>query len=73
MGGDGLSDVSAGASEGVGGMVNGTGLTSGSIARSGASGGDSSVEAETCIDSELAEVGRFSECDRGGFGKEVLG
>ena len=32
MGGDGVSDVSAGA----GGMVNGAGLTSRSIARSGA-------------------------------------
>ena len=35
MGGDGVSDISAGAGEGVGGMVNGTGLTSGSIATSG--------------------------------------
>ena len=39
MGGDGIRDVSAGASEGVGGMMNGTGLTSGFIARSGACGG----------------------------------
>ena len=39
MGGDGVSDVSAGVGEGVGRMVNGTGLTSGSIARSGAYGG----------------------------------
>ena len=43
MGGDGVSDISAGAGEGVGGMVNGAGLTSGSIARSGASGGGSTV------------------------------
>ena len=42
MGGDGVSDISAGAGEGVGGMVNGTGLTSGSIARSGACGGGDS-------------------------------
>ena len=35
MGGDGVSDIG----EGVGGMVNGTGLTLGSIARSGACGG----------------------------------
>ena len=42
IGGDGVSDISAGAGEGVGRMVNGAGLTSGSIARSGASGdGDS--------------------------------
>ena len=38
MGGDGVSDISAGAGEGVGGMVNGAGLTSESIARLGASG-----------------------------------
>ena len=43
MGGDGVSDVNAAASEGVGGMVNGTGLTSGSIARSGASEGGTSA------------------------------
>ena len=35
MGGDGVSDISVGAGEGVGGMVNGAGLISGSIARSG--------------------------------------
>ena len=43
MDGDGVSDVSAGAGEGDGGMMNGTGLTSGPIARSGACGGGSSV------------------------------
>ena len=42
MGGDGVSDVSAGAGEGVGGMVNAAGLKSGSIARSGACGGGDS-------------------------------
>ena len=36
MGSDGVSDISAGAGEGVGGMVNGTGLTLGSVAWSGA-------------------------------------
>ena len=46
MGGDGVSDVSAGA-DGVGRMVNGTGLTSGSIARPGACEGGSSVGTET--------------------------
>ena len=61
MGGDGVSDVSAG----VGGMVNGAGLTSGSITRSGACGDDSTVGAETGVDNELAEVGRFSESDGG--------
>ena len=39
MGGDGVSDISAGAGKEVGGMVNGTGLTLGSVARSGACGG----------------------------------
>ena len=39
MGGNGVSNISARAGEGVGGVVNGAGLTSGSIARSGASGG----------------------------------
>ena len=39
MGGDGVSDISAGAGEGVGGLVNGAGLTSGSISRLGACGG----------------------------------
>ena len=50
MDGDGISDVSAGAGKTVGGMVNGTGLTSGSIARSGAYGGGSSVGAESRVD-----------------------
>ena len=57
MGGDGVSDISAGAGEGVGGMVNGTGLTSGSIPWLKACGGGSSLGAETRIDNELVEVG----------------
>ena len=72
MGGDRASDINAGASEGVCGMVNGAGLTSGSIARSGASGGGSTVGAETRVN-ELAKVRVFSEGDRRGFGKKVLG
>ena len=55
MGGDGVSDVSAGAGEEVGGMVNGAGLISGSIARSGACGSGSSVEAETHVDRSLSK------------------
>ena len=50
MGGDGVSEISAGAGEGVGGMVNVAGLTLGSIARSGTNGGGSTVGTETCID-----------------------
>ena len=69
MGGDGVSDISAGAGEGVGGKVNGAGLTSGSIARPGAS----TVAAETRVDNELAKVRGFTESDRWGFGKKVLG
>ena len=72
MGGD-ESDISAGAGEGVGGMVNRTGLTSGSIPRLGGCRGGSSVGAEMCIENELVEVEEFSEGDRGGFGKKVLG
>ena len=73
MGGDGLSDISAGAGEGVGGTVDGAGLTSGSIARSGASEGGSTVGAETRVNSELAKVRGSSEGDRRGFGKKFLG
>ena len=50
MGGDGVSDISVGAGEGVGRMVNGAGLTSWSIARLGASGGSTTVGAETRVD-----------------------
>ena len=55
MGGIGVSDISTRAGEGVGGVVNGAGLTSGSIARSGASGGGSIVGTETGVN-ELAKV-----------------
>ena len=64
MGGDGVSDIRAGAGEGVDGMVNAVGLTSGSIARSGASGGGSTVGTETGVDNELAKVRGFSEGGR---------
>ena len=73
MGGDGVSDISAGAGEGVGRVVNGAGLTSGSNARSGASRGGSTVGTETGVNNELAKVRRFSEGDRRVFGKKVLG
>ena len=73
MGGDGVSDISVGASEGVSGMVNGAGLTSGSIPRSGANGSGSTMGAETRVDNELAKVRGFLEGDRRGFGKMVLG
>ena len=59
----GVSDMSVRAGEGVGGMVNGAGITSKSIARSGASGGGSTVGTETHVEMS----------DRWGFGKKVLG
>ena len=67
MGGDGVSDISAGAGEGVGRMMNGAGLTSGSIARSGAFGGGSSVGVETHVNNVLAEVRAFSKVTDGGL------
>ena len=73
MGGNRVSDISTRAGEGVGGVVNGAGLTPGSIARSGASGGGSTMGTETGVNNELAKVGGFSEGDRGGFSKKVLG
>ena len=73
MGGNGVSDIGTRTGEGVGGVVNGVGLTSGSIARSGASGSGSTVGTETGVDNQLAKVKGFSEGDRRGFGKKVLG
>ena len=63
MGGDGVSDISAGAGEGVGRMVNGASVTS----------GGSTVGAETRVDNELAKVKGFLKGDRQEFGKKVLG
>ena len=51
-------------------MVNGTGLTSGSIARSGACGGGSFVGAETM---SWWRLGGFRKVTEGSFGKKVLG
>ena len=69
MGGNGVSDISTRSGEGIGRMVNGAGLTSGSIARSGASVGGSTVGMETGVNNELAKVRGFSEGDRRGFGE----
>ena len=55
MGGDGVTDVNAEAGEGVDRMVLYWGLLQ----------CREPVGAETRIDNELAEVGRFSEGDRG--------
>ena len=55
MGGNGVSDISVAAGEGVGGMVNGEDLTSGSIARLGTG----AVGTETRVDNELAKVRGF--------------
>ena len=53
-----ISEISTGAGERIGRMVNGTSLASGSIAGPGACGGGRSMRAETHVNSELAEVGR---------------
>ena len=50
--------------------MNGPGLTLGSVAGSGASGGDRIMGAEAGVHHKLAEVGWFEESDRGG--EEVL-
>ena len=63
MGGDGVSDNSAGATEKVGGMVNGASLAL----------GGSTVAAETHVDNKLAKVRGVSEGERQGFGRKVLG
>ena len=73
MGGDGVSDISVGPGEGVGGVMNGVDLTPVSIARSGASEGGGTMGPETRVDNELAKVKGFSEGDRRGFVKKVLG
>ena len=73
MSSDGVSQVGAGAGERVGEMVNGTNLASGTIAGLGTCGSGRYVGAGTRVFNELAEVGEFSEGDRGGFGKEVHG
>ena len=67
MDSDGISDVSAGDGKGVGGMVNGTGLTSRSIAGPGARGGGRSVGVEISVHNELAEVGGFLKVTEEGY------
>ena len=58
---------------GIGRMVNETSIAPGSVAGSGASGGGRTVGVETWVNNKLAEVGKFSESDRGRFGEETLG
>ena len=67
MGGDGVSDISAGAGEGVGGMVNGAGLTSGSTARSGASAGGSTVGRRLVLTMSWRRFGGFWKVTDGGL------
>ena len=73
MGGDGISDISAGAGEGVGGMVNGAGLTSRSIARSGASGVAVLWGRRLVSTMSWQSLWGFQKVTDGGFGKKVLG
>ena len=67
MGGDGISDISVGASERVGRMVNGQ------VIHQGLLQGWEPVGVETHVYNELAKLRGFSEGDRRGFGKKVLG
>ena len=53
--------------------MNGAGLTPGSVAGSGASGGGRIMDAEAGVHSKLAEVWGFAESNRGRFDEEVLG
>ena len=53
--------------------MNRAGLTTGSIAGSGAGGGGRIVGAEVSVHNKLAEVWGFAESDRGRFDEEVLG
>ena len=53
--------------------MNGADLTTGSVAGSGASGGDRIMGVETSVHSKLAEARGFVESDRGRFDEEVLG
>ena len=52
--------------------MNRAGLTKGSVAGSGASGGDRIMETEASVHNKLAEVWGFAESDRGRFDEEVL-
>ena len=63
MGGNGASDISAGA----GGVVNGTGLTSGSIARSGASRGGSTMGRRLMSTMSWRRLGDFWKVTDGGL------
>ena len=66
MGGNGVSDISTRAGEGVGGVVNRAGLTSGSIARSGASGGGSTMGRRLVLTMSRRRLGGFRKVtDRG--------
>ena len=53
--------------------MNGAGLTPGSVAGLGASGGGRIMGAEAHVHNKLAKVRGFVESDRGGFDEEVLG
>ena len=53
--------------------MNGAGLTTGSVAGSGAGGGGRIMGAEAGVHNKLTEVWRFTESDIGRFDEEVLG
>ena len=53
--------------------MNGVGLTTGSVAGSGAGGGGRIMGVEAGVHNKLVEVWGFAESDRGRFDEEVLG
>ena len=53
--------------------MNGAGLTTGSVAWSGAGGGGRIMGVEASVHNKLAEVWRFAESNRGRSVEEVLG
>ena len=68
MGSNGVSEVGAGAGEGVGGMVNVAGLALGSIAGSGVCGGGRSVGAEKLVSTmSWWRLGDFFKMTEGGL------
>ena len=67
----GGNEVSTETGERVGRMVNGTSLALGLLQGWELTG--RTMGAETSVNNELTEVGRFLESTRGRFGEEILG
>ena len=65
-GGDGISEAGVGAGERLGGDVDGTCLSAGTVVGEGSTGSGGGTRAEV-----LAEVGCFAEVDGGGYLQEI--